>query len=326
MLSYADLQRRTDAPAGSAWGLHGKNDDIGTLNFLTPECAVEAARLVRTGKSYNLDRALDAFALPHRPALTHVVHGEKRHFTRDDHLDNFYPQASSQVDGLRHFRHPVHGFYNFATSEEIGPGTPRLGVQHYAEKAIVGRGVLLDIKRHLDKQGKSLDLEGNQGFDVDLLEEVAASQGVDFRPGDILMLRTGWLRAYFYEFSASHLEALTKASAAPGLAQGHKTLSWLWDNNFSIIAADNPGVEAFPPADSDLGAGLDGIKGFSPTMAKLMHPILIPLLGFCLGELWDLEALASDCAEDKEYSFLVTVKPLNLVGGVGSPANAIAIK
>jgi hypothetical protein len=53
---------------------------------------------------------------------------------------------------------------------------------------------------------------------------------------------------------------------------------------------------------------------------------LIPLLGMPIGEMWYLEALAEDCAADGVYEFMLTSAPLNLLGGVGSPANAIAIK
>jgi hypothetical protein len=57
-----------------------------------------------------------------------------------------------------------------------------------------------------------------------------------------------------------------------------------------------------------------------------MHWRLIPLLGLPIGELWDLDALAADCAADGAYEFLFTSAPLNVPGGVGSPPNAIAIK
>ena len=57
------------------------------------------------------------------------------------------------------------------------------------------------------------------------------------------------------------------------------------------------------------------------TLGGMMHPSMIALLGLCLGELWDLEALSADCAIDKVYECMVTIKPLNLVGGVGSPAS-----
>jgi hypothetical protein len=45
-----------------------------------------------------------------------------------------------------------------------------------------------------------------------------------------------------------------------------------------------------------------------------------------IGELWDLDHLADACAADERYECLLTVSPLPLVGGVGSPANAIALR
>jgi len=327
MLSYRELMRRTDAPPGSAWGLHGSNDQIGTINFITPESVKHAASLVRKGMTFNLDCALDAFTLPHRPKIKHVIHGKEQHFTRDDYVDNFYLQSSTQVDGLRHFRHPVHGFYNFTRAEDVKVGAGRLGIEHYAERAIAGRGVLLDIERYLASNDKTLDLENGEAFGIDLLEAVAKAENVSFRPGDILMLRTGWLNAYFHKFDQTQRGRLAARIAAPGLAQSHESLEWLWDHQFSIIAADTPGFEAVPPVPtSPFPELLKGVDGLSPRMAAMMHPFLIAMLGFCLGELWNLDGLAQDCAADGAYDMMVTVKPLNLPGGVGSPANVIAIK
>jgi hypothetical protein len=57
----------------------------------------------------------------------------------------------------------------------------------------------------------------------------------------------------------------------------------------------------------------------------MLHRILIPLLGMTIGELWDLDELARACRSRGAFDFLVTAEPLNLPGGVGSPANALAI-
>jgi kynurenine formamidase len=57
-----------------------------------------------------------------------------------------------------------------------------------------------------------------------------------------------------------------------------------------------------------------------------LHRVLIGLLGFAIGELWNLEDLAQDCATDGVYEFLLASAPLNVTGGIGSPANALAIK
>lgn len=45
-----------------------------------------------------------------------------------------------------------------------------------------------------------------------------------------------------------------------------------------------------------------------------------------LGELWRLGPLAADCAEDGVFEALLTSAPLNVAGGAGSPANALALK
>ena len=64
--SYAELKARSDAPAGSAWGLFGTDDQIGTVNLLTEDAAVQAAALVRRGASFGLGLALQKNPRPLR--------------------------------------------------------------------------------------------------------------------------------------------------------------------------------------------------------------------------------------------------------------------
>jgi hypothetical protein len=58
----------------------------------------------------------------------------------------------------------------------------------------------------------------------------------------------------------------------------------------------------------------------------MMHASMIAMLGLTIGEQWNLEDLAADCADSGVWECFVAAKPLNLVGGVGSPANAFALK
>lgn len=102
-----------------------------------------------------------------------------------------------------------------------------------------------------------------------------------------------------------------------GIAASHEMLAWLWDHHFSVVASDTIAVESEPAV-----AG----SPFTWAFHGMMHQELIPLLGLCLGELWRLDELAADCAEDGVYEFMVVAKPLDLVGGVGSPPNATALK
>jgi len=124
--SYAELLAREDAPKGSAWGVFGADDEIGTLNFITPDTVASACALVRRGAVFTLDAPLNSI-LPwrgggRRPAEHHIT---KRPGPEcDDWVDALFLQQSSQIDGLRHRGHPEHGFYNRTMVEQIEPGTP----------------------------------------------------------------------------------------------------------------------------------------------------------------------------------------------------------
>src|ERR1700704_4636622 len=138
--SYAELLERTDAPRGSSWRVFGDDDELGTVNFLTAERVLAAQQCIRKGAFFNLDCPIDAFDPPilsHRKSLKHTIFGSSPHH-RDDCIDSFYLQSGSQIDGLRHFRHPVHGFYNGAPDDSIKEGNPRLGVNRIADHGIVG--------------------------------------------------------------------------------------------------------------------------------------------------------------------------------------------
>ncbi|MGE0798599.1 MAG: cyclase family protein [Lautropia sp.] len=325
---YAGLLARTDAPAGSSWGIFGRDDELGTLNFITPERVRHAASLIRRGDRFNLDKALDAFTPPlasHRRNPVHrIVSNSTDH--RDDYVDGLYLQGSSQIDSLRHFRHGDYGFYNGHPDSDIVAGKPTLGINRYAEHGIVGRGVLLDLERYLARQGRALDHRAGEPFRAALLDEVADAQGVAFHSGDIVMVRTGWMAHYFNVLTDAERASLPANLCSPGLLQEQASVRWLWDRQVSVIASDNVGIEAFPlPERSPLLSRRDMACGCFSGHAAMMHPTIIGLLGLCLGELWDLEALARDCAATGIYECMVSCKPLNLTGGVGSPANAMAI-
>jgi kynurenine formamidase len=321
--AYADLPVAADAPPGSAWGVFGRDDQIGTLNLLTPERRAAAAGLARRGATFNLDLPLDLPATPffaHRAPPTHRLVGRRDGNSRDDYLDGFALQYSSQWDGLRHMRSPRHGFYNWTSDADVDDVVDgRLGIHHVAGHGIVGRGVLLDVARHLEARGDAPAPDARRELPTALLDEVARAEGVELRVGDVLLLRTGVGAMLHAEAAAGKRSAQPRTDyAGPGLEASGATLAWLWDRHVAAVASDNVAVEAWPPASaSELELELE--KAF-------LHFHAIPLLGLTFGELFDLEALAADCARDGVYEMLFVGKPLMLRGGVGSPANALAIK
>ncbi len=328
--TYAELLARTDVPAGSAWGVWGAGDEFGTLNHLTPERVRQAASLVRSGEVVNLDLPLEAFTpalVPSRQPLQHHQFANNP-FHRDDYLDRFYTQASSQIDGLRHIGHPEAGFYNGADPTGFTAGNPQLGVHRFAERGVVGRGVLVDVDRHLRAQGTPIDHEGGQALPISAVQDAADAQRVRLQDGDILMIRTGWARHHLHEIDDDQRLARTTSIRASGLLADITTVAWLWDHHFSVVATDNFAVEAWPARQDSpfVTAGERSGVIASSSHTGLMHRVLIPLLGMVLGELWDFDRLAELCAADGRWDCMVVASPLTLTGGAGSPANATAVR
>ena len=157
---FEDLPVRAGAPDGSSWGVFGDDDEVGTLNFIGPEQVRHAAQLVRDGTVFalNWDIGLPAPAFFKRETVKHTVFEKYPGFAIDDYLDSFWPQASSQWDGLRHIGDDGNGFYNGATLEEVtATGAGKLGIEHWATRGIAGRGVLVDVVRHAGEEGLRLD-------------------------------------------------------------------------------------------------------------------------------------------------------------------------
>ncbi|MDQ0000604.1 cyclase family protein [Pseudarthrobacter sulfonivorans] len=331
--SYSDLLARTDAPPGSSWGLFGDDDDLGTLNFLTPERRIRGASLVSSGQAYSLDLPLDAFRQPlisHRGALQHTVFGLNE-FHRDDKIDNLFPQATSQIDGLRHFGHPDYGFYNGADPERLIAGDPTLGIHRYAEHGVAGRGVLLDVGRYLEHSGDPIDYTQARSIPARVLDETARHQGVNIEPGDILLLRFGWLGHRMNQMRQDAQTGKDTLSDTPlvsvGLEQSHDTAEWFWDHRVALAAADNVALEVWPATASGLSVRADTQGALPPSShTGMLHRILIPLLGLAIGELWQLDELAEACHADRRYECMLVATPLRLPGGVGSPSNAVAIR
>ena len=310
--TYSQLLERTDAPAGSNWGLFGKDDQLGTINFLTPERVAAAAPLVRRGALFPLDLPLHLPDPPRfsRQAYRQTIRRFEQGLGHDDHLDNFYLQASSQWDSLAHVGHPRFGLYNGVTAEQVtGREGSRNGVDAWAQRGIAGRAVLLDVARFLAAQGEPVDGFSSRAFTVAELDATAAAQRVELRPGDVLLVRTGWEERYMAADQAAR-ERIAADLHAPGIEGSAEMAGWLWDRRIAAVASDCPALEPWP---------WDAAKG-------VLHMRALCFLGLPFGELWHLDGLAADCASDGVYESFFTSAPLNLRGGIGSPPNALAIK
>jgi kynurenine formamidase len=311
----ADIVHETCAKYRN-WGKWGPDDELGTLNYITPEMIVRATRLARRGVTFSLSIPLDntgpqvnqprRFNPIHRMILTGPDFTTGA-FKRPggvgfaDDMVIMALQCGTQWDALSHCfldGKLDHGYdANLVSSE----GAKRNGIEKMA-RHIVARGVLLDVARV-----KGVDwLQPGYGITVGDLEAACAAHKVTVGTGDALLVRTGQMamcraRGSWGDYAGGD---------APGLA--FSTAGWLHEKQIAAVATDTWGMEVRP---NEL-----------PDTYQPLHQVLIPTMGLLVGEIFDLDALAADCARDGVYEFLFVAPPLPITGAVGTPVNPLAVK
>ena len=304
-----------------AWGVWGKDDEIGMVNLLTPEVVKHAASLVRKGKMFNIEPSK---GVPPPNSPEHVVF--EHHVSvgvqgRSDYVDHWPLHGGwAHLDGLLHKRYREFGYYGGRQEEDIDRDG-LLGIDKWAQHGMIGRGVLIDVAAYLDRHGEVLDTNKRFYIGHELIQNVAREQGVTFASGDIILLRTGWQRWYL-GLSAAEKARIGNATAEAErkdidyivLDRFQSTAEWLWDHQIVAIWADNGAVESHSLGDPEQ----EGIGS--------MHRRMLALMGMGIGEFFIFDELAEDCAKDGVYECMVSAKPINLPGAVGSSANAYAVK
>ncbi len=304
----------------SNWGVFGDDDELGTLNYLTPEVVTAAAREVVTGERYGLNLPLDQ---PHyfmRPTL------EKRSLLHNfaygsvvwnDDLVTFATQGSTQWDALTHVGLVEEGsdgvFYNGAPLESVDEDgyAHRSGIDVVARRGITARGVLVDVARFV-ADGADDPLPFDHRITVDEATRCLAAQGTEVRPGDVVCFRTGFVERLLALDPDAGAALMTREflydHGNPGIEPAFAHLAH--EQRWTAIAADNFGVEVSPMAD----------------MARSLHVAALRNLGMPLGEFFVFDELSTACARDGRYSFLFVSVPLRIPGGAGSPADAMAVR
>jgi kynurenine formamidase len=320
---------RTVAAKVRNWGRWGPDDELGTLNHITREKVQEAAALVRRGAVFSLGINFDDNGPQGRtPFRSNPIHhmtidgGDGRDFVErvrgstlaSTHLvarmyrdglvrfnDDYITmplQAATQWDALSHVYYEGELYNGFSADTVTSFGAARCGIDKVDVKGITSRGVLLDIARARNVEQIDPTLPA---ILPDELDAVARAQRVSIGPGDILLVRTGWWK----QFRRSRDRGLEWNGLSWRCAE------WLHDLSVAAVAADNVAVEG-GQQDIDLQLAF--------------HMLCLRDMGMMLGEIWDLEALADDCAEDGIYEFQLVAPPLRVTGGVGSPVNPVALK
>ncbi|TMJ83597.1 MAG: cyclase family protein [Alphaproteobacteria bacterium] len=278
------------------WGRWGKDDQIGTLNHVSPEDIVKAARLIRTGKVFALGIPLDS----NGPQTGLFGEDWNRIRYADDTL-NLCVQGATHWDALGHIFYEDKAYNGHDARLIDARGLNVLGIEHSRSK-MAGRGVLLDIARFR----KVSWLEDGQAISNDELDSCASRQKVEIRRGDFVIIRTGQMERCLKEKKWGGYAG----GDAPGVK--FENCYWCQDKEIAAICSDTWGVEVRPN---------ETMEANQP-----WHWVVIPAMGLCMGEIFYLKELAEDCAADGIYEFFFCGPPLIITGGTGSPINPQAIK
>ncbi len=280
----------------SNWGRWGAEDMLGTLNLMTPEGIINAAGLVKSGKAYSLSVPLENEGpqWPDRQKLWKITQFENDPTSMgwSDDAVIMPSHSGTHMDALSHCWYKGKMYNGFDAVEHVtSDGVTRNSIDNVP--FIIGRGVLLDIAGW-----KGVEyLEVGEPVTADDLDQCAKAQNITVRSGDIVLLRTGWMRVFSQDRELFD-------SGEPGIDES--TLPWFKDHDVIAIGADNHAVEVIENL---------------PLSELPLHRYTIRDLGMYLMENFYLE----DLAADKAYESLVIVAPLPLTAGVGSPINPIAI-
>ncbi|KAL6704319.1 hypothetical protein ACN47E_008383 [Coniothyrium glycines] len=317
--AFDDLPKVEGMPQGNLWGFFdkdGKKDEIGTINLLTPAVVQAASREISTGEHIQLDWELHNVQFPgfSRKAFDQkkIDFAEFSDFCAMDDEIYINTQAGSQWDSLKHFAHQASKTYYNGLTHELAAQTDTNGTHKWCERGgIVGRGVLCDwLAWYEEKNGRAPSPVTRHEIPIEEIEETLRWQGTSVRQGDIIMIRSGYVRWHNDANEVVRKSGTCDNSVAIGLQANEKTIRWLYDKHFAAVVGDTVALEAWPPKFTD---------------GWCLHEWLLVHWGTAIGEMWDLEKLSNKCKEMGRYTFFLTSAPLHIRGGIGSPPGAIAI-
>ncbi|OQV06784.1 hypothetical protein CLAIMM_11310 [Cladophialophora immunda] len=318
-VALPDFDALPSSPDGSlrgcAWTLfdrNGQTDQLGTLNLLTQQRVLDAARgeiLCGQTVSLNWDMEKPRYSGFARRTVQHrIVDLSSKGFYANDEEIAFCPQHGSHWDTPLHYAHQ-RKYYNdldhaeFHADNGLHPGT-RLWS---ARGGICGRGVLLDWAAWATENGHEYHPARRGEITISQLEQVVKWQKTVLKPGDILFVRTGFIAWSNSATDDENRQGIVENGEYLGLEASMASCRWHWNHHFSAVVADNITYEAWPPGDI------------------VLHEHFLAMWGMPVGKLWDLEKLSEVCRSRERWSFYLASAPLNIASGIGSPSNAIAM-
>lgn len=308
----------------SNWGKWGPDDQIGTLNYITPEVTKQAAKLIKKGVVISL--AMDATPnvsprWPGRHGLIREMGPDGADFLVARPAGNLaFTESDITVEdhGLTHIDPLVHVWWgnctynNFPAPEIIShfQGLVKGSTNNYLPKSFT-RGVLIDVAKFLGKNYVDR-IDGSTVLTPELIDKIASAEGVAITPGTALLIRTGWLKNWTGAGKNWNMMQDGEVGPSCGIEK------WLQEKKVALIGMDNVAVEAIPAKKE--------CDDYYQVPLLPMHIGILSMLGTPLSELMDLDTLAADCAKDGVYEFALSFAPIRYSNASGGLISPIAIK
>jgi kynurenine formamidase len=285
----------------SNWGRWGPDDELGALNLITPAKRLEAAALVQEGITVSLARTAQTEESADNPCPVQweMVNASPRGASDRVAYRCIHGLGSTHIDGFAHrfFGGKMWNGYPIADLVTMEGGAQKNSVLTMKD-GIVTRGVLYDIPR---LKGVPY-LEPGTRITVADLEAWEAQTGVRVGSGDAMLLRWGrWARREVVGPFDTWAEAA---------GFDNSVIPWLRARDIAVLGWETPGYTPRP-------------EGDLPTLA--LHDFALTMLGVHLLDRADLEALSEMAAAQGRWEFMLTIAPLPIPNGTGSPVNPIAV-
>lgn len=296
----------------SNWGRWGADDQMGTLNLITPERRLAAARLVTDGVPVTCARPISTEITADttvQPLRFMVDSGEGRDTASPGRI--LQRRGAAEFIGMvfhgytiTHVDTPAHYFWQgqLYNGRSCNLVTAREGAQvesvDLLRDGVVSRGVLLDVAA---LEGRWLN--AGEGVMPEQLEAAEAAAGVRVEPGDILLVRTGY---YARRLAEGPRNPMRDGSPALHVAAA----PWLRERGVTMLGTDTHNdVSPLP----------------YPGLGNALHIVALVAMGLWLMDNANLEEVAAACAARRRWEFMLTVAPLRLAAATGSPVNPIAL-
>jgi kynurenine formamidase len=278
------------------WGRWGADDQLGSINLITPAKRKQALSLAKTGQTVSLvHNPLTEKAEDNASPFEHTM---QPGFSMDRYNVMYHGYAHSHIDALCHILYKDQTYNGYARADvNTQTGCTKLGIDNL-KQGLVTKAVLLDIPR---LKGVPYLEPGTAVYQEDV-EAWEKMSGAKIQSGDVILLRTGrWARR-------------------------EKVGPWAVGRN---AAGFHASIIPFIKARGVAIVGSDAASEVSPSMVEgiglPVHTLLIAGLGVNILDNQDLEALAAVAAKLKRWEFMITINPLPVTGGTGSPMNTMAV-